>query len=32
LLEYQGMLLRLSEAARQRLLQKTAALIRNRSP
>jgi hypothetical protein len=32
LLEYQGILLRLSEAARQRLLQKTAALIRNRSP
>ncbi len=32
LLEYQGILLRLSEMARRRLLRKTAALIRNRSP
>ncbi len=32
LLEYQGILLRLSAVARRRLLRKTAALIRNRSP
>ncbi len=32
LLEYQGILLRLNETARKRLLRKTAALIRNRSP
>ncbi len=32
LLEYQGILLQLSEAARKRLLRKTAALIRNRPP
>lgn len=32
LLEYQGILLRLSEVARRRLLRRTSALIRNRSP
>ncbi len=32
LLEYQGILLRLREVARRRLLRRTSALIRNRSP
>lgn len=31
-LEYQGILLRLREVARRRLLRRTSALIRNRSP
>ncbi len=32
LLEYQGILLRLSEVTRRRLLRRASALVRNRSP